>query len=146
MARYIDADKLIEGLELSIKSWSADCNSNAPAMVTAYKDVLHRVKNLPAANVVPKSEVEIRGGSFYFELAKVEERGKQLMREHDSKIAREIFEEVEKSVHSKIPKQIHPIFKNDRDFGDGFRDGKTDALIEVLVLISELKKKYTEGK
>ena len=61
-------------------------------------------------------------------------------------VAREIFEEVEKSVHSKIPKQIHPIFKNDRDFGDGFRDGKTDALIEVLVLISELKKKYTEGK
>ena len=52
MARYIDADKLIKGLELSIKSWSADCNSNAPAKVTTYKDVLHRVKNLPTADVV----------------------------------------------------------------------------------------------
>ena len=134
MARYIDADALL--------------SKNSPVCILHNKtaSVKRVLMQAPTADVVPRSEDEIRGGSFCFELAKVEERGKQLMREHDSKIAREIFEEVEKSVHSKIPKQIHPIFKNDRDFGDGFRDGKTDALIEVLVLISELKKKYTEGK
>lgn len=54
-----------------------------------------------------------------------------------------IFEELKESVASKIPVKIRPI-GNDVDFTDGFRDGKTDALIEVLVLIANFKKKYTE--
>ena len=61
-----------------------------------------------------------------------------------SEVAREIFEEIEKEVASKIPMKIQPIFKDDRDFEGGFIDGKTDALLDVLVLIAELKKKYTE--
>jgi hypothetical protein len=56
----------------------------------------------------------------------------------------QIFEEIEKSVYSKIPMKIRPIFKDDRDFDAGVIDGKRDALIEVLALIVELKKKYTE--
>lgn len=52
MAEYIEREDLIRRLELSIKSWSRDCNSNAPVMVRTYEDVLHKVKNLPAANVV----------------------------------------------------------------------------------------------
>ena len=55
-----------------------------------------------------------------------------------------ILRELEKSVALKIPMEFRPIFKDDRNFEDGFRDGKHDALIEVLVLIAELKKKYTE--
>ena len=58
--------------------------------------------------------------------------------------AREIFEEIEKSVTSKIPPYIRPIFKDDLDFEDGFRNGKIDALYDVLVIIAELKKKYTK--
>ena len=62
-----------------------------------------------------------------------------------SDVAREVFEEIEKEVASKIPMKIQPIFKDDRDFEGGFINGKTDALLDVLVLISKLKKKYTGG-
>lgn len=61
-----------------------------------------------------------------------------------SEVAREIFGEIYKSVASKIPMEIRPIFKDDRDFDVGFINGRRDALLDVLVLIAELKKKYTE--
>ena len=61
-----------------------------------------------------------------------------------SEVAMEIFEEIEIKVASKIPMKIQPIFKDDRDFEGGFMNGKTDALLDVLVLIAQLKKKYTE--
>ena len=59
MSRYIDADKLADGIKLSIKSWGRDCNSNAPKMVTAYQDVLYRVEAAPTADVV-----EVRHGEW----------------------------------------------------------------------------------
>ena len=49
---YINLEKLIKSLELSIKSWGADCNSNAPVIVRTYRDVLSRVENIPTADVV----------------------------------------------------------------------------------------------
>ena len=52
MAEHIEREDLIRRLELSIKSWGRDCNSNAPVMVRAYEDILHKVKNLPTADVV----------------------------------------------------------------------------------------------
>ena len=52
MAEYIEREDLIRRLELSIKSWGRDCNSNAPVMVRAYEDILHKIKNLPTADVV----------------------------------------------------------------------------------------------
>ena len=61
-------------------------------------------------------------------------------------VAREIFEEIYRSVASKVPMEIQPIFKDDRDFDVGFINGKRDALLDVLVLASELKKKYAEGE
>ena len=83
-----------------------------------YKASVKRVLiQAPVADVVPKSEV-----------------------------AREIFEEIEKSVVSKIPMKFTPIFKRDLGYDAGVIDGKHDAFFEVLVLISELKKKYTEEK
>ena len=59
MSRYIDADKLAEGIKLSIRSWGRDCNSNAPKMVTAYQDVLYRVEAARTADVV-----EVRHGGW----------------------------------------------------------------------------------
>lgn len=63
-----------------------------------------------------------------------------------SEVAREIFAEIEKSVALKIPMKITPIFKKDLGYDAGVIDGKRDALFEVLVLIAELKKKYTEDE
>lgn len=79
------------------------------------KAVFEAIRKSPTVDVVPKSEVAM------------------------------IFEELYKSVVSKIPPHIRPIFKDDMDFEDGFRNGKTDALLDVLVLIAELKKKYTNN-
>ena len=67
-----------------------------------------------------------------------------LINRQKTDVAREIFEEIYKSVASKIPMEIRPIFKDDGDFDGGFINGKRDALLDVLVLIAELKKKYTE--
>lgn len=52
MSRYIDADKLKHSIELSIKSWGRDCNSNAPRMVGAYQTVLYDLERMPPADVV----------------------------------------------------------------------------------------------
>lgn len=49
---YVDRGKIINGLELSIASWNRDCNSSAPIMANAYRDMLSRVKNYPVADVV----------------------------------------------------------------------------------------------
>ena len=59
---------------------------------------------------------------------------------------KKIFEEIEKSVALKMPAKITPIFKRGLDYSHGVIDGKREALFEVLVLIAELKEKYTGGK
>ena len=65
-----------------------------------------------------------------------------------AEVAREIFEELYKSVYLMLPMQCTPIFKMDLDLGfeAGVIDGRRNALFEVLVLIAELKKKYTGEK
>lgn len=52
MAEYVAREELIKRIENSISSWGRDCNSNAPLMVRAYKDVLQRVKAVPSADVL----------------------------------------------------------------------------------------------
>ncbi len=52
MPKYIEREVLERRLELSIKSWGRDSNSNAQAMVRAYQDVLSRVQSIPTADVV----------------------------------------------------------------------------------------------
>lgn len=52
MAEYIERGELKQRLELSIKSWGRDSNSNAQAMVRAYQDVLSRVQSISNADVV----------------------------------------------------------------------------------------------
>ena len=42
-----------------------------------------------------KGKSEILGWSYYLKLHEMEERGKQLVREHDAEVAREIFEKLE---------------------------------------------------
>ena len=57
MARYIDADKLIEKYERVIKDpWN---KSSAPSSwASAWECVIADIDDIPTADVVPKSEVE----------------------------------------------------------------------------------------
>lgn len=77
-----------------------------------------------------------------------EEKAK-VIAEHEQYIkteyAREIFGEIEKFVASKMPLSIWKV-SGDYDYSDGCRDGESKALLDVLILIAELKEKYTEGK
>ena len=74
------------------------------------------------------------------------EDGVDALKAIKAEVAREIFEEIEKSVALKMPAKITPIFKRDLDYSHGVIDGKRYASLEVLVLLAELKKKYTEGE
>lgn len=56
--------------------------------------------------------------------------------------AREIFEEIRNSVTAKLREEMRMVSYD--EFTDGFGDGKRDAFLDVLVAITELKKKYTE--
>ena len=68
-----------------------------------------------------------------------------LIQRQRAELAREIFGEVEKSVALKMPARITPIFKRDLDYSHGVIDGERSALFEVLVLLAEIEKKYTES-
>lgn len=50
--RLADVDRLINSIQLSIASWSRDCNSNAPVIVRTYKEVLSRLENTPVVDAV----------------------------------------------------------------------------------------------
>ena len=114
MARYIDADALIENVK---RVYCTDCNNYNEIRCRACgtDDALDMIEDAPTADVVPKSEVA------------------------------KIFEELYNSVASKIPTYIRPVCMDDLGFDEGFRNGKTDALLDVLLIIAELKKKYTEA-
>lgn len=112
----------------------------------------------PSADVAPKSEVD-NWYRLYHSIKDELKQEKMYHRETENlcdryciesqqakkQAAREIFEAIEREVASKIPMKFTPIFKRDLDYDAGVIDGKHDAFFEVLVLIAELKKKYTEG-
>ena len=146
MARYIDADALLENLKKQYGEelgWQCTVNMS---------DVGMMIEDAAIADVVPKSEVEELNreceslGKTVNEASELIRKLKGKVEEAKIEVARELFEEMYKKCASKIQPHIRPIFKNDDDFDAGFRNGKTDALIEVLMLIAELKKKYTEEK
>ena len=154
MARYIDADNLIEHLKDEIKGCEIPPMSRANGKGIAYgtalglKSAISFAETLSTADVAPKSEVEKLQNELViwkqnrfniYQKLECYETARQ-------KVAREIFEAIEREVSSKIPMKFTPIFKRDLDYDAGVIDGKHDAFFEVLVLIAELKKKYTEGK
>jgi hypothetical protein len=125
MAEYIDREVLLAELqeEIDFKTLMYTEEQNqyfSAGLKCAYRDV----KRQPTADVVPKSE-EQHGASFYFQLEEIQERGKQLVRQHDAEVAREIFKEIERTCVDS--------------FGN-FYIGATHGAF------AELKKKYTGGK
>ena len=105
MARYIDADALIELLDER----------------GYFKHAIYRsvIEDFPTADVVPKSEVD----KWIRECEELQGRLIELEKE----VAREIFEEIEK---------ISEIYENRAETVCYFPNG----------FLTELKKKYTEGK
>ena len=65
------------------------------------------------------------------------------VRDAKTEVARGIFEEIIKSVFTKIPDKIMLISK-ERDFSDGVILGKREAYFDMINTLAELKKKYTE--
>lgn len=108
------------------------------------------IANIPTADVVPKSEYD--NLKFQFDaldhecdrLERAESNRHDAIEQAKSEVAK-IFEELYNSVSSKIQPHIRPICSDDLGFDAGFRNGKTDALLDVLVIIAELKKKYTNN-
>lgn len=170
MARYIDA----ETLKNKILDDMAKAEREGKDL-NGYTDSLFHLKTTQAADVVPKSEYDqlkkaleaqdaeytqalqdkARECNMVIDKICLEHRAKLalLHSSHEQELAvakREvawkIFAELYNSVASKIQPHIRPICSDDLGFDAGFRNGKTDALLDVLVIIAELKKKHTEGE
>ena len=114
MPRYIDADALYK------KLYPLDLADKRTYTINA-KAVADAIANIPTADVVPKSEVEYwKKQCFYacmhngcLDFAKIK-----------AEVAREIFEEIERTLKSEIP-----------FIGSA-----------VVVMLANIKKKYTEGE
>ena len=146
MARYIDADNLIEHLKDEIKGCEIPPMSRANGKGIAYgtalglKSAISFAETLSTADVAPKSEVEKLQNELViwkqnrfniYQKLECYETARQ-------KVAREIFEEIEKIIdkhHSEC-----------YEYEDG---DECDTAITYISYISydiaELKKKYTEG-
>lgn len=72
------------------------------------------------------------------------EKTLQIIENTKSDVAREIFWELKESVASKIPMHISLFFKDQKNYEDGFREGQTNALLDVLMTIDELEKKHID--
>lgn len=56
---YIEREEIIKRIKLRMGDYSRDCNSFAPKMVLAYKELLNMVEYLPTADVQ-----EVRHGKW----------------------------------------------------------------------------------
>ena len=176
MARYIDAETLIEALQADFdregaKAYDMAMSGLVDASVKyshgqfCVLNAMEQVKITPTADVVPKSEVE----KLEKEVAILNEKNAGLalacmcdcMANDDclghnewkaikAEVAREIFEEIARKVYSKIPDKILPVtfggMSRRLDYNDGLNFGSRNAYFDTLKIIAELKKKYTEGK
>lgn len=134
MARYIDADKLIEHLKDEIKACEPVFDGRANGKSVAYgtelglKSAISFAETLATADVAPKSEVEnykkiaeqqqTVAMDRYFEIKRLKEE----LEKAKQAVAREIFEEIERI------------------------GGVNNGLFLYNFEIAELKKKYTEGR
>ena len=161
MARYIDADALIEALKADYDREGTKANDmamsgNADLSVKyghgqfCYLNAMERVKDTPAADVAPKSEVEkqkleiwrLEGEierlkhichSYALQYGTVRDQQK-VIDEAKAEVAREIFEEIELKLSANESLEI----LSDGKFLDYF-----DA--NLAKELAELKKKYVGG-
>ena len=108
MARYIDADALIK------KIFPYDAVNKKDYAINA-KAVADAIDNTPTADVVQRAVVEELKKDRYQILpdGKIELLPRSDVKALKKEVAWEIFEAIYKSVASKIPMEIRPIFKDD---------------------------------
>lgn len=94
MARYIDADALIE--EMQDCKYATPCNDYQRGVNASIDIHTTGIKHMPGADVAPKSEVErVR-----------------------TEVARKIFEEINKCVITKVIKDGEVIFDRSEQFAE----------------------------
>ena len=118
MAEYIEIEKIFPNRVFYV-------NEETP--LTSLNALINHICNLPTADVVPKSEVDLYK-------RQVDELEDELATTYDklekakAEVAREIFEEIE------------------NDYADFLFDGHRNIVVLTEKDFAELKKKYTEDK
>ena len=132
MARYIDADALIENVK---RVYCTDCNNYNEVRCRACgtDDALDMIEDAPTADVVPKSEVEKLQEAYNDRLAKDIQTNAEFVKHAKAEVAREIFEEIDSLLKIFCDE---PLYSSDDLVCD---------IADLVYDIAELKKKYTEG-
>ena len=167
MARYIDADKLIEHLKDEIKACEPVFFGRANGKSVAYgielglKSAISFSETHATVDVAPKSEVEkfalihkhiqkiiLEDCDYATREAYEREYNKELSKLVDtvtlkSEVAREI-----EALENEVGKIYNHYVFEDTDYADDdvAIEAVINALTEVLNELDELKKKYTEGE
>ena len=133
MARYIDADKIIEDIK---RVYCADCNNYNEILCRSCgtADAMSMIDDAPAADVVPTSEVEELKGQLGLFVKDSAERDAEkytaagrLILETRRNVAREIFAKVKTLI-------FLPRFG---DLCDPFRLGRYIELLEKQYVVTE---------
>lgn len=138
MPRYIEVQTALN----IIDKYAKTVTENEKVIVDAVRDIVEIIT--PAANVVPKSEVENwKAEANRYQTWWSQSYDEFEVSEAKTELAKEIFEEIEKIIDEKYNRFI---FK-DQPYDS---DEEIDAIINysdsVSYAIAELKKKYTEGE
>lgn len=134
MARYIDADALIEVLQEWRDTSSLNDGAGNPVDSILY-DVIRYIEDTPTADVAPRAEVN----EAYWEGVEYGNKDGAAL------VAREIFEEIENEINNDLKnnKRVLPQIEISNALWNRV-SGKINALQGVLDYIAKLKKKYTQ--
>ena len=148
MARYIDADKLLEELNVELMYESTMFSKEQEEYLQkGIRIAIGDVKRFPTADVVPKSEVERLEGELIVERTR-RENAVGAYHEARQKIAREIFEEIEEKIEREVRfyKSVYDASCDTENLVKAKAYGRVIASGIIHDFIIELKKKYTEGE
>lgn len=123
MARYIDADLLIEQLQPA-KNAEWNKNDHTASRSQMIEDFCTELKNAPTADVVPKSEV-----------------ASEIFAEIDREICLALESNYKARDHRQMIVIVHGSSTLDREFIE-YVCGKIDTLRGINDFVAELKKKY----
>lgn len=153
MTDFINRDQLRKRLNFNLERWedSALEYEEDKSGVVAMKEAIHELDMIPTADVVPKSEVErlekkiqrLTNSMIAYGLGMVQQK------EQNYELAKEIFEEIESDIEELVQDARNCQEEYQSPAAKSFItlcEGKLSGLGEAKQVISQLKKKYTEGE